>query len=84
LVGSEIERPLIVQSPEVAEDVICDLLWLSLRVDPLQFGDDFVNGVRAVATLDNLKAWAVQSKRPFWHMQNTGLLPLLIEAATDG
>jgi hypothetical protein len=60
LAGSEIERSLIVKPREVAEDVVFDFLWLGLRVELLQFGNNLLNGALAVATLDDLKAWAVQ------------------------
>ena len=70
------------QPREVSENIFFNFLWFGLRVQLLQFGDDLLNSVLAVATLDDLKAWAVQTQRPLRHVQNARWLTLFIQSAT--
>src|SRR5712664_3037681 len=58
----KVESALFLQKGEIAEDVLFDLLRLGSGIDLLQIQDDLLDGVLAVAALDNLEAWAVEAQ----------------------
>lgn len=64
---------------EVTKDVGLDFLRLGFGVDRLEFGDDLLDGVAAVAALNDLEAGAVEAKGAFGHQQNA-LLVVFAEA----
>ena len=49
----EIECTVFLQESQIAQDVLLDFLWLGFGIDFLQIGDDLLDGVLAVAALDN-------------------------------
>jgi hypothetical protein len=76
----EIERALFLQKGEIAKDVLLDLLRLGFGIDLLQVQNDLLDGVLAVATLDDFEAGAVQAKGALRHEQDP-LLIVFAEAA---
>src|SRR2546427_5926303 len=78
----KVESALFLQKSEIAKDVLLDLVRLGFGIDFLQVHDDLLDGVLAVATLDNLQAWAVQAQGAFRHEQRTRLLVFFVQAAT--
>jgi hypothetical protein len=80
----EVEGALVVQQSQVAEDVGFDLFWLGFGIDLLQIGDDLLDGVRAVAALDDLETWAIQAEGAFGHEENALVLAVVAQAAARG
>jgi hypothetical protein len=70
----EVEGAFGVEELEVAEDVGFDFGWLGFGVQRLEFGDDLLDRVLAVAALDNFQARAVESERTFGHEQDALLI----------
>ena len=66
----KVESALFLQKVEIAKDVLLDLVRLGFGIDFLQVHDDLLDGVLAVAALDNLQAWAVQAQGAFRHQQD--------------
>jgi len=77
----EVEGALFLQKGEIAENVLFHFLWLRFRIDLLQLGNDLLDGVFAVAALDNFEARAVQTQRALGHEQNA-LLIIFSQTAT--
>jgi hypothetical protein len=77
----EIEGTLLMQESEIAEDVLRDFLRLGFGIDFLQIHNDLLDGVLAVAALDNFQAGAVQAESAFRHEQHT-LLVVFPKAAS--
>jgi hypothetical protein len=77
----EVERTFLLQKSEIAENILFHFLRLRLRINLLQLGNDLLNGVFAVAALDNFKTGTVQAQRALWHQQDA-LLIIFSETAT--
>src|SRR5882762_10874318 len=77
----EIQSTFLLQKSEIAKDVLLDLVRLGFGIDLLHLHDDLLDGVLAVAALDNLEAWAIQAQGAFRHEQCTWLLILFVQAA---
>src|SRR5258708_151459 len=56
---------------------------LGFGIDLLQIQNDLLDGVLAVAALDNFKAWPVQAEGAFRHEQHA-LLVVFAQAASGG
>jgi hypothetical protein len=78
----EVESALIVQQSQVTENVLLDFFGRGLRIDFLQVRDDLLNAVLAIATLDDFKTRAIQTKRAFGHQENA-LLVVFSEATAQ-
>jgi hypothetical protein len=59
-----------VEKLEVTEDVGFYLCWLGFGVELLEFGDDLLDGVIAIATLNDFEAGAVQAEGAFGHQED--------------
>ena len=68
------------QKCEVAEDVLFDLLRLGFGIDSLKVRDDLLDGVAAVAALNDFEAGAEQAQGAFGHEEDA-LLIVFSEAA---
>ena len=77
----EIQSTFLLQKSKIAKDVLLDLVRLGFGIDFLQVHDDLLDGMLAVAALDNLQAWAVQAQGAFRHEQRTRLLVFFVQAA---
>jgi hypothetical protein len=77
----EIEGTLLMQESEIAKNIRFHFLRLGFGIDFLQIHDDLLDGVLAVATLDNLEAWAVEAEDAFRHEQDA-LLVIFPKAAS--
>ena len=75
----EVEGTLRVEELQVAEDVLLDLFGFGFGVDLLELGDDLLNGVLAVAALDDFEARTVEAKSALGHKQDT-LIVIFAEA----
>lgn len=71
----EIQGPLAVQERQIAKNILLHYFGLRFRVNLLQFADDFLHGVFAVAALDDFEARTVEAQRAFRHEKNT--LPIV-------
>jgi len=78
--GNEIEGALVVEQSEVAKNVLLDFFGLRLRIDFLQFADDFLHGVFAVAARNDFKTRAIQAQGALRHEEDA-LLIVFSEAA---
>jgi len=72
-----------VEELEIAEDVGFYFRGLGLGVEVLEFGDDLLDGVIAVAALDDFEAGAVETKGSFGHEEDA-LLVVFAEANAGG
>jgi hypothetical protein len=79
----EVEGALVLEKLEVADDVGLYFRGVGLGVKSLEFGDDLVNGVLAVATLDDFQARAVQAEGAFGHQEDL-LVVVLAQADACG
>jgi len=79
----KIESALVVEELEVAEDVGFDFGRFGFGVELLEFGDDLVDGVLAVAALDNFEAGAVEPQSALGHEQDL-LIAVLAVANASG
>src|SRR3989442_10317566 len=70
----KVERPVFLQKGEIAKDVLFDLMWLGFGIDLLQIQNNLLDGVLAVAALDNFEAWAIQAEGTFRHEQDEMLV----------
>src|ERR1700687_5594212 len=70
----KVERALFLQKGEIAKDVLLNLLRLGFGIDLLQIQNDLLDGVLAVAALDNFEAGAVQAQGALRHEQNALLV----------
>src|SRR6266481_2831588 len=77
----EIESTFLLEKSKIAEDILFDLLRLRLGIDLLQIRDDLLDGVLAVAALNNFEAWPIQAERAFRHEQHA-LLVVFPKAAS--
>ena len=71
------------QKSEVAEDVLFDLLRLGFGINFLEVPDDLLDGVLAVAALNDFEAGAEQAQGAFGHEQDA-LLIVFSETAARG
>jgi hypothetical protein len=76
----EIKGALIAEQTEIAENVLLDFFRLRLRIDFLQFADDFLNGVLAVAARNNFKTRTIEAQDALRH-EEYALVVILSEAA---
>jgi hypothetical protein len=72
-----------VEELEVAEDVGFDFGGLGFGVELLEFSDDLVDGVLAVAALNYFEAGAVEAQGAFGHQQDL-LIVVLAQADAGG
>src|SRR3989449_4585800 len=77
----KVESALFLQKGEIAKDVLLDLVRLGFGIDLLQIHDDLLDGVLAVAALDNFETWTVQAQGALRHEQRSRLLGFFIQAA---
>ena len=63
----KVEGALVVEELQVAEDVRFHFGGLGFGVVLLEFGDDLLDGVVAVAALDDFEAGAVETEGAFGH-----------------
>lgn len=70
----KIKGALIVQQRQIAQNIRFDFFGLSFGIDLLQIQDNLLDGVLAVAALDNLEAGAVEAEGAFGHEQHTLLV----------
>jgi len=70
------------QKGEIAKDVLLDLVRLGFGIDPLQIHDDLLDGVLAVAALDNFETWTVQAQGALRHEQRSRLLGFFIQSGS--
>src|SRR6266705_882090 len=66
----EIKSTFLLQKSEVAENVLLDFMRLGFGIDHLQVRDDLLDGVFAVAALDDLQTRAVEAQRALRHKQS--------------
>ena len=83
MMSLEIEGALVLEELEVAENVGFDFGGLGFGVELLEFGDDLVDGVLAVAALDDFKAGAVEAEGTLGHEQDL-LVVILAESDACG
>src|ERR1700732_2181817 len=76
----EVEGTLVVQQVEIAENVLLDFLGSGLRINFLQFADNFLHGVFAIATRNDFETGAIQAQGAFRH-EEYALLVVFSEAA---
>src|SRR5438445_850974 len=79
----EIESAFFLQESKVAENVLLDFLRRGFGIDLLQIRNDLLDGVPAVAALDNFQAGAVQAEGALGHQQHA-LLVVFAKPATRG
>src|SRR5260370_19696513 len=77
----EIESTFLLQKSEVAEDVLLDFLRRGFGIDLLQIHNNLLDGVLAVAALDDLQAGAVQAQGALGHEQHALLVVFAQTAA---
>ena len=63
----KVEGALVVEELEVAENVGFDLCGLGFGVEGLEFGDDLLDRVLAVAALDDFETRAVEAEGALGH-----------------
>ncbi len=78
----EIESAILLQERKIAKDVLFHFLRMRLGIDFLQIQNDLLDGVLAVAALNNLETWAIQPKGAFRHKQHA--LLVVFAKATAG
>ena len=69
------------QQAEVTENVQRDFFRLRFRIDFLQFTDNFLHCVFAIAALNDLQTRTIQTQGPLGHEQCARLLRLFVKAA---
>ena len=79
--GFKIEGALIVEQFQIAENVLFDFLRIGFGIESLQVGDDFFDGVFAVAALNDFEARAVEEQGAFGHEEDALLHAVVAEAA---
>jgi hypothetical protein len=57
----EVQGALFLQESKITEDVLLDFVRLGFRINLLQVRDDLVDGMLAVAALDDFEAGAVEA-----------------------
>ncbi len=77
----KVERAVFLQERKIAKDILFDLMRLGFGIDLLQIQNNLLDGVLAVAALDNFEAWAIQAEGTFRHEQHT-LLVVFAESAS--
>jgi hypothetical protein len=66
----EVEGALVLEEFKVAEDVGFYPCGVGFGVEGLEFGDDLLDRVIAVTTLDDFEAGAVQAESAFGHQED--------------
>jgi hypothetical protein len=79
----KIQGALVVEELKVAEDVGFDFFRGGLGIEFLEIGDDLLDGVLAVATLDDFQAGADKAEGAFRHKQDA-LIVVFPEADAGG
>jgi hypothetical protein len=79
----KVESTFLLQKCEVAEDILLDFLRFGFGIDLLQVRDDLLDGVLAVAALDDFEAGTEQAQGAFGHEQDA-LLIVFSKAAAWG
>ena len=68
---AKVQRALGVEKLEIAEDVGFDFVGLGFAIELLQVGDEFSDGVFAVAAGNDFEARAVEAESAFGHEQDS-------------
>src|SRR5271169_1814020 len=71
---------LIVQECEIVQKIVGYALRLCLWIKRVEFLGDLLDGVHAIAQLDNFETRAAETKFTPWHEQQARLLVLLVQA----
>jgi hypothetical protein len=78
--GLEIQSALIVEELEIAEDIGFDFCGLGFGIEFLEVSDDLLDGMFAVAALNDFEAGADEAKGAFGHEEDA---LIVVFAETD-